>query len=248
MLFTSIFYLLIALLPVAIYVAVIWATTPYGSIDLRKSSRYFITGILSIGILLTFLRLVPGWQNPVDPINMGFSIFLLSFIQIGLIEELCKWGSFKINEFIRGPEDIRYDSPIGTMFYCGISALGFSFIENVDYAIRYGSEILITRSLVSMLLHFLCGLIMGYWISASRIPTRLKNRSLLEVFFIRNPQVKMVVYNIMGIFCATFLHGLYDYNLFSRGHIVSNYLIILGGIITSYLASKDLDEKVKSLS
>ena len=49
----------------------------------------------------------------------------------------------------------------------------------------------------------------------------------------------------MGIGCAVILHGLFDYNIFTGGHIVSNYLILLGGVIAVYLASKDLQEKSK---
>ena len=243
----SILYLFLALLPVVAYIMIIWATTPWGSIELRKSAQYFLTGIISIGLLLTFFRLFPNWQSPVSPTNLSLSFMVLAFIQVALMEELCKFAAFKINEGIRGEDDIKYDSPIGTMFYCGISALGFSFIENVEYAIMYGGHVLVVRSFISMMVHFLCGLIMGYWISASRIPSRLENRSLMEVVFIKKPVLKRVVYSAIGITCAVILHGLFDYNIFTDGHVVSNYLIILGGIIATYLASKDLNDRVRKI-
>lgn len=241
----SILYLLLALLPVIAYIIIIWATTPWGSIDIKKSTQYFIIGTISIGLLLTFFRIFPNWQAPISPNNLPLSFMVLSFIQIALMEELCKFIAFKINENIRGEDEVEYDSPIGTMFYCGISALGFSFIENVEYAIHYGGQVLIFRSFISMMAHFLCGLIMGYWISVSRLPSRLENRSLMEVIFIRKPILKKVTYSIIGISCAVILHGLFDYNLFTEGHIVSNYLILLGGIVAAYLASKDLNERVR---
>lgn len=243
MVFTSILYLLLALIPVFCYIGIIWLTTPFGSIDFKKSTQYFITGVLSIGILLTFLRIFSGWQTPMNPSDMSWSLFILAFIQVSLVEEVCKFSAFKINEVIR-KDNIEYDSPIGTMFYCGISALGFSFIENVDYAVKYGGDLILIRSFTAMMLHFLCGLIMGYWISISRLPTKLRNKSILEVIFIKKPILKKIVYYFMGILSATFLHGLFDYNLFTKGHIVSNYIIIFGGVIAAYLASKDINEKV----
>ena len=243
----SILYLLLSLLPVFAYISIIWATTPIGSIDFRKSVQYFLTGIISIGMLLTFLRLFPNWQTPVSLTDLPLSLMVLAFIQVALMEELCKFTAFKINENIRGEDDIKYDSPIGTMFYCGISALGFSFIENVEYALQYGGQVLFARSFISMMVHFLCGLIMGYWISASRIPSKLENRSLMEIIFIRKPILKKISYSIIGISCAVILHGLFDYNLFTEGHIVSNYLILLGGVVAAYLASKDLNERVRKL-
>ncbi len=239
--FTFILYFIIALLPVFLYVLTIWLTTPINSINLNKSAQYSLTGVLSVGIILFYSKLFPLAHKSISD-NVNVSLWFFSFIQVSLIEELCKFSSFKINENMRG-DDIQYDTSIGTMFYCGISALGFSFIENVQYAYMYGSEVLIIRSFLSMMLHFLCGLIMGYWISLSRIPTKLKDRSLLELVFIKYKWLKVYLYSFMGIGCAVILHGLFDYNIFSGGHIVSNYLILLGGIIAVYLASKDLQEK-----
>lgn len=242
--FTFILYFLVALLPVLLYILTIWFTTPINSINLNKSWQYSLTGILSIGLVILFVKFFPNSQKPLMDGYFNLNLWFFSFIQVGLLEEISKFSSFKINEKMRG-SDTHYDTSIGTMFYCGISALGFSFIENVQYAYLYGAEILIVRSFLSMMLHFLCGLIMGYWISLSRIPTKLKDRSLLELVFIKYKWLKKVLYSIIGIGCAVILHGLFDYNIFTGGHIVSNYLILLGGVIAVYLASKDLQEKNK---
>lgn len=240
----SLLYLLIAFVPVLMYITIIWVTTPWKSINLRTSFQYFVTGMISIGLLLTFFRLFPNWQ---DPVMSPAVLMILAFVQVAMMEELCKFISFKIGEGIRGEDETKYDSAIGTMFYCGISALGFSFIENVEYALSYGGQVLFVRSFVSMMIHFLCGLIMGYWISASRIPSRLENRSLIEVLFIKKPMLKKIAYSIMGISCAIVLHGLFDYNLFIGGPDSNSYIIILGGIVAAYLASKDLNDRIKNL-
>ena len=240
----SILYLILAILPVLIYIGIIWATLPVGSITIRNSYLHFISGLVSVGLVLTYLRIFPNAHENIS-FNINVSLFVLAFLQIAVIEEITKFVSFKMGEMLRGDENIIYDIPVSTMFYSGISALGFSFIENVTYAIQYGGEILIPRSFISMLLHFLCGLIMGYWVALSRIPTKVKNKSPFELVIMNRPIIKKVTYLLLGIFSAVFVHGLFDYNLMTKGHITSNYLIILSGVIASYLAAKDLNEKTK---
>lgn len=237
----GIIYLLLAFIPVLIYIGIIYITTPIGSISIRNSTHHFLSGIISIGIIFIYFRIFPEYQKLLL-ISPQWSIVIFSFIQVALVEEVCKFMSFRIGEFIRG-ESIFYDRPIATMFYSGITSLGFAFIENVIYAMQYGGEILIIRSFVSMLIHFLCGMIMGYWISVSRLPTKIKNRSLFEILCVNNPNLKLITYYSVGILSAVFIHGLYDYNLFSKGHITSNYLIIFSSIIATYLAAKDLNQK-----
>lgn len=245
--FISFLYLLLALIPVLIYIGVIWSTTQIGSINIKSCYYHFISGVISIGVIFTYFKIFPNCQSLL-PFDWKVSIFIFSFIQVALVEEFTKLFAQKMGELLRGEGVTVYDSPIATMFYCGISALGFSFIENVTYALKFGGEVLIVRSFVAMLLHFLCGLIMGYWIAASRIPTRIRNKSPFEFYVTENKKFKTVVYYILGIFSAVFIHGLYDFNIFTQGHVTSNYLIIFSGVIAAYLAAKDLNEKSKMLN
>jgi len=242
--FLSLFYLLVAFLPVIAYIFIIWATTPYKSINIRTAFLYLISGLISIGIILTYFRLFPSCQDVVLFSDMSMSLLFFCFIQVALVEELCKLAAFSIGDRLRIDER-DYDSPIGTMFYCGISALGFAFLENVNYALTYGGEVLILRSVVALLVHFLCGLIMGYWVASSRLPSKVENRSFFEVILHHKPKVKKIVYYSIGVFCALILHGLYDFNIFSGGNDATSYMIIFGGVISAYLAAKSLIEKAK---
>jgi RsiW-degrading membrane proteinase PrsW (M82 family) len=172
-------------------------------------------------------------------------LFILTFFQVALLEETCKFLSFNISEKIRG-ERQKKDIPVATMFYCGISALGFAFLENIGYAHKFGGSVILLRSLSAMIVHFLCGMIMGYWVSLSRIPSKLDNRSFVEVLFIKKPKVKKWTYSIIGIICASIFHGMFDYNIESGGNPIDNYIIILGGIIAVYIGSKNLNEKYRN--
>jgi len=240
----SLFYLLAAFIPVFAYICIIWATTPWKSINLKTAFQYLFTGLISIGIILTYFKLFPGCQDAIETSDLSISLIIFCFIQVALIEELCKLSAFSICERVR-KDEVHYDSPIGTMFYSGISALGFAFLENVNYALTYGGDVLFIRSVVSMLVHFLCGLIVGYWIAASRLPAKAANISLFEHIVYHRPVLKKVIYYIIGISCAVTLHGLYDYNILSGGDGVTSYMIIFGGVVSAYLAAKSLMEKSK---
>lgn len=238
----SFVYLLIAFIPVMIYIFLIWATAPWKSIDIKKAFSHFIVGITSIGIVLTLHRIFPEIVKPFEGFSINTSFFIFSFLQVALVEETSKFLSFIIGERVRGTEDILYDRPFSTMFYCGITHLSFAFIENVNYALIYGTDVLLIRSVISMLVHFLCGLIMGYWLAKGRMVTKIKKRSFSEILFIKKPYIKERIYYSIAIFTSVFIHGLYDYNIFTNGNLVSSSLIILGAVIASYLAAKDLIE------
>jgi RsiW-degrading membrane proteinase PrsW (M82 family) len=240
----SLFYLLVAFIPVLFYIVIIWATTPWKSINIRTAFIYLFTGLMSIGIILTYFRLFPSCQDPVK-IGGEPSLIFFCFIQVALVEEICKLAAFTIGDKTRIGE-MEYDSPIGTMFYCGISSLGFAFLENVNYALTYGGEVLINRSFIAMMVHFLCGLIIGYWVSASRLPSKVQNRSFFEVLVSNRPKLKKVIYYSIGVCCAIALHGLFDFNIFSGGDESTTYIIIFGGVVFAYLAAKRLIEKAKS--
>lgn len=240
--FLSLLYLLIAFIPVFLYVFIIWATTPWKSIKLKTSFQYLFTGLISIGIILTYFKLFPSCQDPIYLKDRAGSLLFFCFVQIALVEEISKLISFLIGERIR-KEEREYDSPIGTMLYSGISALGFAFLENVNYAIQYGGEVLIARSIVSMMVHFLCGLILGYWISISRLPSKIETRSLFEIISRRSPKIRRVIYYMVGITCVVILHGLYDFSIFNGDNQTTSYMIIFGGIISAYLAAKNLLER-----
>lgn len=237
-------YILLAFIPVLFYIFLIWATTPWRSINLKSSFIYLFTGFLSVGIILTYFRLFPDCQSPIFPDDIPLSTFLLYFIQVALVEESCKFISFLLAEKVRESERI-YDNPMGIMFYCGITALGFAFIENVNYAQMYGGQVLIVRSVLSMLVHFICGMIMGYWISSSTIPTKIENRSLFEIVLHTRPVLKKVIYYSMGLLCATAYHGFFDYSLSTGTPYPVAYIILFGGMISAYLGARRIIERIK---
>jgi RsiW-degrading membrane proteinase PrsW (M82 family) len=108
------------------------------------------------------------------------------------------------------------------MFYCGMAASSFASIENIQYVQKYGIDVLITRSFLSVPIHMMCGFTVGYFISLGRHDLD-KNTGLSELA----NRFGKKVYTWVGIFSAVLVHGFYDLNLFIDGPNVIFYLVFI---------------------
>lgn len=188
----SIAYIILAFIPQFIYIIILSKIIKN---NIKSIFVFFIGGIYSIGLLLTFLRTFPSWNDFfIDlyyhrHINDFIKYVIMCFIQIALIEELCKYCAFKMCE-----KTFRYIlSDLNRKKYaifCASTALGFSFIENIDYAYDFGYKIIFYRSITSSFVHFICGFTMGYLIYGLK---------------------KRIKRTFIGILSSTSIHGLYDF-------------------------------------
>jgi RsiW-degrading membrane proteinase PrsW (M82 family) len=233
--------ILLALIPVFIYMSFLKLTLPWKSISFSKSITYFITGISSVVMIMIFFRFFPGWQTNIFPtfsiFGFGYDTYLImSFIQVALLEELCKFFAFRIGDTIANELN-----PVSTMFYCGVSYLGFAFVENIQYANNFGTEILLTRSILSMYLHFLCGCLVGYWVGMQKLKPKTRNRSFFELFLRKHGNVRRIAYYATGVFLAVMLHGIFDFGLFTKSDITDSILIIMCGTMGTYFSYINLN-------
>src|SRR5574343_709413 len=248
----SLVYLLLALIPVIIYLCVVYVTVPYRTITISQLGRYFLYGFFSVATVLGFQIFFPWW-NSMFMDDTVFGLLWKSFLQIALLEEIAKYISFKISETANliGDVDIHHeqanDNPISTMVYCGVAALGLAFLENVKYAMDYGLDILWIRSSLSMMLHFICGLIMGYWISLGKMDKKdIGKHSIFDYLVLIYPNFKRTTYLVIGILCATFIHGLFDYSIFLLGQysIISCLIELMVAALIAYICFNDLYSKM----
>jgi RsiW-degrading membrane proteinase PrsW (M82 family) len=233
--------ILLAFIPVIIYVFFLKMSLPWNSISVSNALKYFFTGISSIVMIMIFFRFFPEWQANVFPkvsiFGFGYDTYLvMSFVQVALLEELCKFFAFRIGDTI-----VNESNPISTMFYCGVSYLGFAFIENIQYASKFGPEILLTRSILSMYLHFLCGCLVGYWVGMQKLKPKTRNRSFFELFLRKHGNVRRIAYYTTGVFLAVMLHGIFDFGLFTKSDITDSILIIMCGTMGTYFAYINLN-------
>lgn len=91
--------------------------------------------------------------------------FAQSFLGVALVEEGCKnlflrWGAWKRPEF-----DCRFDGVVYAVFV----SLGFALVENVNYIFSFGLQVALSRALLAVPMHAVCGVYMGIWLSQAKL-------------------------------------------------------------------------------
>lgn len=183
--------LFFAFLPAAVYAVIVYLSFPKNTINLKLSFLYFLMGTLSCATIGVFLWTFPEWQYPLAE-NYVVAYFLLSFFQVGLLEEGSKYLFYKLTDIYRE----RRAHPASMMFYGMSVSTGFAVIENMVYLQQYGVEVLELRAFSAIILHMLTGLMLGYFMSIG--------------MYKKNP----LKYQLIGLGAVAAYHGLYDFNIF----------------------------------
>jgi RsiW-degrading membrane proteinase PrsW (M82 family)/ribosomal protein L40E len=140
--------------------------------------------LLRVGLLGGLLSIVPAIIcNTLVDHFLGLSGFigdasrritlplaLASAVFIGINEETWKFLA-TLRLVRRLPE---FDEPIDGMIYAMTVALGFAAVENIEYMVRYGAGVLVTRSLLSVPIHLACAAIWGYGLARARFISKHK--------------------------------------------------------------------------
>ncbi len=102
--------------------------------------------------------------------RISLPLALTSAVFIGINEET--WKFLATLHLVRKlPE---FDEPIDGMIYAMTVALGFVALENVEYMVRFGTGVLVTRSLLSTPTHLACAAIWGYGLARARFISQHK--------------------------------------------------------------------------
>lgn len=246
--------IVLSLLPAIIYSFIIYVTVPYKTINLKTGLFYLFGGFLSVGLLLYFFNLFPGWNKLADYVSdpQFYPLHYLhfqNFIQIGFIEELAKLGTFFLLERYRNNQEKRSDHPLGVMFYVGMVSLGFAVIENITYGMRSPdpTDTILWRSVTAVIGHMVFGLFMGYWIAIGRVGTRLKNRSLFDIIILQADKLRRRIFIVIGLAAATILHGIYDLHISLNGQagITTLYMLLIMSLLGVFWCFKNLNKAYK---
>ncbi len=154
-----------------------------------------------LGALTTFLA-HPVYKYLIDP--TGFTTdgtiegdLLYSIIGIGLPEELMKiLPVFLVLLFF--PKLIK--EPFDLIIFASVSALGFSFRENILYVFKYGYEIIPARSIVSSPFHMFTSCIFIYGLIIWRYKKNVKNKWFNLFWF---PAFAIISHGIFDFFIIT---------------------------------------------
>jgi len=258
----NLWFFLFAVVPAILYSLFIYHRAPKGVVKKRPMWSYIIIGLLSIQILKMIHFLFPHIHTYTEMHQVFYdigdskvvmveeptiwAILVFAFFQVAFFEEISKWFAFRVGNAVRGDTRDGRDSAFAVMFYSVMIAVGFAVFENILYVGRvlWGdlqgvdpNEMLMVRSINSVVVHMLSGLFMGYFIALGR---RCKN-----VF-------KHAGYTLLGLLAATLFHGLYDFNLmkgvtesdfisiFGLDFHIDNNLMIIGALIISWFMGKHL--------
>lgn len=233
------------ILPPILYALIVYLTSPFGTIKIKRGLHHIMAGVTSV-LLLSFISiLLPEWESsPIEFFNTFFFIApreelvkLIMFIMLGTVASRAK------------------EHPVATMFYMSMVGLGFALIENVQYVSMYGESVLPIRIVTATIAHMLFGMFMGYWIGKGNIKNGRGNRSVFGVLMARNDVMKRWIHVFIGWLAAIGYHGLWNYNLMIASNSypgfsdVSSYpimiIMIFFGLVGAKFASKDLNDNYR---
>jgi hypothetical protein len=132
--------------------------------------------------------------------------FLYYTLGVGLLEEVIKCIPLIIILFIFQK---AVNEPLDYVRYICISALGFAFGENIEYALGYGEYVLLGRSILSVPGHMFFSALFIYGL----IEYKYHRQNVLHVF--------------KYVFLAALAHGIYDFLLGFELAILGVFLNIL---------------------
>ena len=194
--------------------------------------KLFVSGISSCFLVL-FVSLILGGLFPIfvaDTTKLNlFELAIYVFIGIALVEEVCKWIMSYFIAFNNNEFEEAYDMIV----YCTFVALGFAFFENLLYVIEGGIGVGILRALLAVPGHACDGVFMGYYLGLTKISS-LNGRADLKK--------KNLIFSIL---VPTFIHGIYDYCLFTGNWVFIIFLFAF--VIYVYIHSVKKIKRVASI-
>lgn len=246
-----------ALFPIAVYVYMLYFLIPDRFVSMHRSRRYLVSGLMSPFLIFLFYFIMPWWDGPVGGSGVIKYLFY-GIIQIGLLEEFSK---FCVYQWVTSERiSARHDLPVATVFYCLMTSLGFALTENLSYIISLYEvnsnnpmltsnelknsmvTLAASRSLTAVVMHMVCGILMGYFISKShndRIMIKIAGLSYVS----KDLKMPGFTHLSLGIGSASLYHGIYDVNLMlpdNNYKLLFTVTIITFGIAISYFMMKGL--------
>lgn len=171
----------------------------------EKTLHIIVTFILGTIIpfiiypLHTYVYRPLGISDSEDPLLS----FLFYVFGVGLPEEVIKFIPVLIVVIVFKK---AANEPLDYLKYICISALGFAFGENIEYAMRYGQHVLLARSILSVPGHMFFSILFIYGF----VEYKYNKKLLLEV-------PKYIMISILA-------HGLYDYSLGFESQMLGSLL------------------------
>lgn len=195
------YLILLAVAPGAALVVFILINDRYDREPARLLLKVFLMGML-VTLPTIVVELAGGYFNIFSGIaGKAFE----AFIVVGFSEEY-----FKRRVVLRyAYYHPAFNEKLDGIVYCSLAALGFATLENIFYVVSYYASqpnIWITRALLSVPVHMLLGIIMGYYLSLAK--------------YCPDPR-KCPGFMAKSLFIPALLHGAFDFALMSDYPLLS---------------------------
>lgn len=259
----NIFIIIFALLPIILYVYLLYYMIPKTFVSIDRGRRYLISGLMSPFLVILVYFIFPNWSKPLGT-DILFNYIFFTVVQIGILEEASKYTIFKWVSSERLSQ--KHDLPIATVYYSLMTSLGFALTENISYLMTlYNIESInplvtsselnndmlkmsISRSLTAVVMHMICGIIIGYFINLSKEVKKPINSDRHSTN--HNFNIMGNFYVLIGILLASIYHGIYNLNLMlpdNNYKSLYGVLIMIYGLTISYFMIKNTitESKIK---
>ena len=199
--------------------------------DYEKEPKSLLTKLFIFGMLSCFpaliLELFLGYVFGEEEYMNIYQLFMYSLIGIALVEEICKW--FVVYKVSYNHKEFNHIYDI--VVYSVFTSLGFACLENILYVYLGGIAIGIFRAVSAIPGHAAYAVIMANYLGRAKLAgisndNSLENKNLL-----------------LSIIVPTFVHGIYDYFLFTGELIPLICFLIFLVVICKYS-----NNKIKKLS
>ena len=137
-------------------------------------------------------------------------LILENFIGVAVIEEGCKYFFLHQQTWRNREFNYRFD---GIVYAVSVS-LGFAALENVQYVFSYGLGTAVTRALLAIPLHCICGIFMGHYYGEAKFA---------EVKGLQSSKSRNL---ILAVLVPTLIHGFYDFALSTESGWITIIFII----------------------
>jgi RsiW-degrading membrane proteinase PrsW (M82 family) len=183
-----------------LYSLILYLAAPRKTITLKEIYTSVLAGVLSITVLQFTYAVFP---------NQIYGDFYELMYVVAPREELSKFIMFILA--VKWISKKRKIKPVGYMIISCAVALGFALEENMHYYLKYGEYVLSVRNVSAMPAHMFFGGIMGYWYAVGKLNIgKFGRRINLGQWFIKS---RLAIYSAIGLFCASLLHGIWNYSL-----------------------------------
>jgi RsiW-degrading membrane proteinase PrsW (M82 family) len=184
--------------------------------------RFFFTGLLSV-LPASLLYSIFGYSVTPDDFYVGHFIFYL--VLVGPVEEFSKflvffWLSCRLRAI---------KEPLDGLLLAAAVALGFATVENISYGLRFGMDVLWTRSLLCSAGHMIISATWGFYYG-------------IILFRKQNIKHKTQLAPVLSALVpAAVIHGLYNFLVTMDLSFYALVLVFLALLLVLYFRQQALE-------